>query len=1160
MRIAFRLPRTASALRRSAIFLFVIVWCLSAVAALAQTSGSITGEVKDQSGAVAADAPVTVTNSRTNVARSTVTNASGIYSFPDLTPGFYEVKVVAPGFAPIVKTNIELQVQQTARVDFSLSVGQATQTVEVSASANSLNTENATVGTLIEEKRISELPLNGRNFFSLVALAPNVAFGFLPAQQASARLGGTRSTLTVSLSGARATWANYTLDGITNTDIDFNTYILLPSVEFLQEFKVQSGVYPAEFGREAGQVNVSTKPGTNEYHGTLFEFLRNDKLDARAYDFNSSSRSATNPYPASQPYRQNQYGFTLGGPIQIPKLYNGKNRLFFMSNFEGFRSRQATTAFATTMTADMRKGDFSAIPTVLLDPTTRRGTPPNVTTLPYSGNQIPADRIDKTSLFLMTKFFPLPNQPTLPGTPNRNYQYTINTPVDKDQFNQRIDFNQNSNSQWFGRYSWTDELTVSPGLTTDGQTLYTRASQWVLSNVRILSPNKVNEARFGYNSLFNNITQQLAGIENVDEEIGVPVKITDKNSWGIPNIVLGNNLTTFGNPTSSPFQINDKVFQGIDNFSWVIGKHALRMGGEYRYNKFPQVGNEFPRGQFFFTGAFTGNPNTQSSGYAGADFLQDYITQTIIAVSLVSSDFRNSEWAAYVDDTWKVRPRLTVTAGLRWEVAQPLLDVSGHGVNVQLNSNGIPNVANVPDMSQHPVYVRTGSGDFYDGINFRYLPYYTTTASGANIAGAPQLQVVRDGRLGDRLMATNYKNFAPRLGIAWSPSDKWSIRAGFGFFYSQESKNSIFDLNRGLGGRTSYNPDNTYSVPQNVTYSNFLNTAALPAKLPIGLTWGASYHLPTTYSMQYVLNIQRTFGKSTNVEVGYNGSESRHTANLLNASQPLPGNTPIVTRMPFPEWGPAGIQFLKADGVANYNGVSGKLSQRFGTNLTTLVSYTFSKALDDGSAIRGALDFTAQDSRCRACDYGISTFNVPHRFVASSLYTLPFGKGQALLNRGGIVNQVVGNWEISVIATAQSGQALNTGSWDSPGTGFSVSNRLNCVAGVNPVFEHPTAKAWFNPAAFTNTVVPLFGNCGRNNLIGPKQVNFDFSAIKDFHVTEKHALQLRVEMFNAVNHVELGNPATGWGSSNVLPQATFGTITSTRASMRQIQFALKYNF
>src|SRR6266849_4774506 len=405
MRIASCLAGAASALRRSAICLFVIVWCLSAVAALAQTSGSITGEVKDQSGAVAPNAAVAATNSKTNVVRSTATNAEGIYSFPDLTPGIYEVKVVAAGFATIVKTNIELQVQQTARVDFALSLGQAAQTVEVSASATSLDTESATVGTLIEEKRISELPLNGRNFFSLVALAPNVAFGFLPAQQASGRLGGTRSTLTMSLSGARATWANYTLDGITNTDVDFNTYILLPSVEALQEFKVQSGVYPAEFGREAGQVNVSTKPGTNNYHGTLFEFLRNNKLDARAYDFNSSTRSVTNPSPKSQPYRQNQYGFTLGGPIQNPKLFNGKNRLFFMSNFEGFKSRRTDLGLYTTAPDSWRHGNFSSFGTPLYDPSSRMTTvdangKTTVTASLFDGNKIPESMFDKTSLKL----------------------------------------------------------------------------------------------------------------------------------------------------------------------------------------------------------------------------------------------------------------------------------------------------------------------------------------------------------------------------------------------------------------------------------------------------------------------------------------------------------------------------------------------------------------------------------------------------------------------------------------------------------------------------------------------------------------------------------------------------------------------------------------
>ena len=303
-------------------------------------------------------------------------------------------------------------------------MGASTQTVEVSAGADLLTTENATVGTVIEEKRISELPLNGRNFFSLVALSPNVTYGFTPAPQASSRLGGTRSTITMALSGARATWENYTLDGITNTDVDFNTYIVLPSVEALQEFKVQSGIYPAEFGREAGQVNVSTKPGTNEYHGTAFEFLRNNDLDARAYDFSSASRSATNPSPASTPYRQNQYGFTLGGPVRIPKVFNGRNRLFFMSNFEGYKSRTTSTSFATTHDGSHAKRRFfGGPPTALQDPLSRTGTYPNITSVPVS-RQPDSRKPHRQELGVIDgQVHPLPNQPATSGLPCRNYQY-----------------------------------------------------------------------------------------------------------------------------------------------------------------------------------------------------------------------------------------------------------------------------------------------------------------------------------------------------------------------------------------------------------------------------------------------------------------------------------------------------------------------------------------------------------------------------------------------------------------------------------------------------------------------------------------------------------------------------------------------------------------
>jgi hypothetical protein len=770
--------------------------------------------------------------------------------------------------------------------------------------------------------------------------------------------------------------------------------------------------------------------------------------------------------------------------------------------------------------------------------------------MPFDRNQIPQSLWDKNSLLLMSKFDPLPNI-VQTGLPLNNYQYVAKVPVDKNQVTERIDFNQSSSSQWFGRYSWTDESSLTPGITTDGQTLYTRASQWVLSNIHIFSATKVNEARFGYNSLYNVISQQLAGVENVDAEIGVPLQVTDKGSWGIPNIALSNSLSSPGNPTSSPFSINDKVYQGVDNFSWIIGKHSLRMGGEYRYNQFPQLGNEFPRGQFFFTGAYTGNANTQSGGYSGADWLLGTVQRVDMAVALASADFSNNEWAAYIDDTWKVLPHLTISAGLRWEVAQPLLDSSQHEVNVQLNE-ALPSVANVSDLSLHPVLVRAGNGNFYDGVNFRYAP----TGGSAY----PAVQVARDGRLGARMVNTDYTNFAPRLGIAWSPSSKWAIRTGFGFFFSQESKNSIFDLNRGLGGRATILPDTT-KVPT-TTYTNFIDPSKLPVNIPTGLTWGANPQLPTTYSMTYLLNVQRVLSGGTTLEVGYNGSQSRHVDYLTNQNAPLPGITAFATRAPYPEL--AGIQFLVAGGIANYNGLAVKLSQRLGANLTTLFSYTWSKALDDSSAIRGvANDFAPENMRCRTCEYGIASFNVPHRFVASILYTLPFGKGQRFLNHGGVVNQLVGGWQFSTITTIQNGLPIDTTSWDSAGTNFNPSsNRINCVAG-NQVLANPTANAYFNPAAFQNTTAGQFGSCARNNLIGPHQVNIDFSTIKDFRVTESQAVQFRMEMFNAPNHVEWGSPNASWGNQNappLPPSSSFGQIRSTAANMRQIQFALKYNF
>jgi hypothetical protein len=460
--------------------------------------------------------------------------------------------------------------------------------------------------------------------------------------------------------------------------------------------------------------------------------------------------------------------------------------------------------------------------------------------------------------------------------------------------------------------------------------------------------------------------------------------------------------------------------------------------------------------------------------------------------------------------------------------------------------------------------VRTGtSGSFYDGINFRYQPYW---AANGGIAGSPPLQTVRDGRMGSRLINTNYRDLAPRIGIAYSPNGKWSIRTGFGIFYSQESKNSIFDLARGMGGRATTLAPSTWAAPT-FTYTNFLDTSSLPVTIPIGLTWGAAQHLPDSSTMQYLVNIQRTLGNSTTAEVGYSGSVSRHLAYLLDENQGILNPAlPTVQRLPYPEWGASGIQYLMADATGRYNALSVKLTQRFGNNLNSLLAYTWSRALDDTSNIRGTVgaDFSPQNALCPTrCEYGPSDFNIPHRFVASVLYMLPFGKGQQFLNRGGVVNQVVGGWQLSTITTLQSGGPVDTSSWDSGGTNFiSNATRMNCLAGVDPVLSGNNQNGWFNPAAFANPVAGTFGTCGRNNLRGPWLGNEDISIVKYFRIAEKRTLEFRTEMFNAPNHVLLTTGGQlSWGNgSNPAPSKTFGRLTSTSNSMRQIQFALKFSF
>jgi outer membrane receptor protein involved in Fe transport len=1111
------------------------VLCATALAASAQTSGEISGQVRDQTGATIEGAGVTVVNVATNAVRTSLTNEAGIYSFPSLPPGSYNVRVEKAGFKMATRNQIELQVQQAARLDIELQVGAVTETVEVSATAALLSSENSTVGTVIENKRIVELPLNGRNYLQLVALAPNVSYGFPSAGQAGSRQGGVRSDMSISVAGQRAQYNRYTLDGVENTDPNFNTFVVYPSVDALQEFKVQTGIYPAEFGRGATQINVSTKPGTNDYHGTAYYFLRNDKLDAKNYAFTAAR-------PPKDPFKWNQFGFTLGGPISIPKILNGRDRLFFMTNYEWFRQRRDVQAVSSVPTALMRTGNFSELPNGtqgIFDPRTRRRVGDQIVADMFPGNLIPSNRIHPISQMMMD-FLPAPN---LPGVRN-NFVQARGRPIDRDQFIGRFDVVESTNSQWSGRYSWGDENSLTEALRLNGDAVITNFKQVMASNTRVFSPTTVNEFRFGYTKFYNTTGPELAFNRDVVGELKIPGLASGPPvQWGIPNVSLQGVYAGFGNGSEGPYENSNSSYQFINNFSWIRGKHSFKFGGEVREDRYNQVGNQFARGQFTFQRNATNS--LALSGISGdpfADFLLGEVYQAEAAVSIADAQFRSTGFALYVDDNWKITQRITLNFGLRYELTPPWEDQTGRLFNgiVRHDIRAI----DVQDRSLYPFFMRQGppSQDPYAGINLRW----------------PDIEVRQDGTLGDRLVGTDKNDFAPRVGITWSPSNKWVIRAGAGYFYSQDTGNPRFDMARNLAGRLR---DNSNAQFPHLTWDNSLaSIAGGIAQVPRPYTFANPYDRRTPYTVQYLLNVQRELPFSMAMEVGYLGSQSRHLESLRAVNEAIPadprvdGRT-VPLRSPFPNFGR--IQLVDNGGVGNYNSVGAKLTKRYSNGLTFLGSYTWSKSIDTATAIRnlGGDTLFPQNSYCRSCERALSSHDVRHRFVTSALWDLPFGRGRQVGIENPVLNHIAGGWQLGSILTLQTGFPLTvTNGQDASNTGafFDRPNSTGQNAALSRGQQDP--QRFFDTSAFFVNAPGTHGNVGRNTMTSPGIIQWDFSMLKDFNFTERHRLQFRFEAFNLPNHPSWGNPDANITSSN------FGRITSTRGNMRNLQLALKYIF
>ncbi len=637
--------------------------------------------------------------------------------------------------------------------------------------------------------------------------------------------------------------------------------------------------------------------------------------------------------------------------------------MFFLSNFEGYRDRKQLRGTFNVPSAAMREGNFAGIAQRIYDPAARARQADGITAAPFPGNVIPSSRFHPVALKLL-EFYPAPNVST--GSLVSNYQRGQRRVIDKDQFIQRIDLVEGARSSWFGRYSWGDEVQLEEALKLNGSKILTHVKQAMISNTRVLSPSKVNEFRFGYNGFFNSTGRELAFIRDVNGELKLPgLPSPPPNAWGIPQVAISG-FSGFGDSTEGPYVNNNHIFQWVDNFSWTRGKHTVRFGAEIRRDRYNQIGNQFPRGELGFEGQATQNPGSPSgTGYAFSDYMLGLNRRAQGVVGMGFVQFRATGQYYYVDDTWKLLPNLTVNIGLRYENTPPWFDRSGKLVNLHLPF--VEAIPNVPDRSRHPTLVRIGQGDFYEGLLLRFNP---------------AINVARDGRLGPRLVESDNNDFAPRLGIAWSPTTRWTFRTGAGVFYSQDTGNPRFDMSRNLAGRRNDTSNTDFpDLSLDRPFRDLGSTVQI--NTPSGL--GNNHRRRTPYSLQLMLNVQREVDRHTVLEVGYLGSVSRKLESYrdYNIPRPSPSGS-VASRLPYPEF--SRVWLVDGHNKANYHSMGLKVQRRFSQGLTYLVGYTWSKSIDTGSAIR------VHDARAINCSFGLRVLTFP--FTRTGAFPMPPGSAQ----------------------------------------------------------------------------------------------------------------------------------------------------------------------
>jgi hypothetical protein len=1123
---------------------FLVAACFSAVLAGQTVSTQILGLVTDPTGSVVPRATITAKRVATGDIRTTQSNDTGNYVFPLLEIGEYEVTCAAAGFKTEVRRGLILELQQKLRIDFALQVGQQVETVEVTGQTPLLRTEDATLGAVVESRRIVDLALNGRNFAQLALLAPGVTFGY--SRMGLNGAGGgpiPGQVIAISANGQRDINQHITLDGVIATEPRVNTMTFTPSIEAIEEFKIQSAVYSAEFGMNSGaQISVAIKSGTNTFHATAFEFVRNDKFDARGFFL-----------PVNQPknkLRRNEFGGVASGPII-------KDRTFWLGNVEYRRERRATPSLATVPTLAMRRGDFSEIVQpgnrwyrTDANPAVTRAIRAPGSTTPFPNNIIPASLISPVATGLLTNkegspfpeggYISPPNQDR-PGDAI-NLGGTNDTLIDADQYLTRIDHKLSENDRLFGRYVIQDsKFGNQPLLRVNFQNVLNRSQNVAIGYSRILSPRAVNDFRFGYNRT-NDITVGMHTNTNFQQSsVGLDFRVVGDNNRtylpfeaGLPNIAI----TAFAGipiPSTNGWLNAHHIYEYADSVTINRGTHNFKFGGVYRYNFVDRAAANWPRGRLGYTRDIAGIPD------AFAAFMLGYPTTGNTAEGVAPLFARQNKFGFYWMDDWKATSKLTINYGVRYDLFGVVTDAKGRFRNVSF----VPGEAQV--------------------INGRFVPQMV-----------PNPDVTAD------LYDINKLQIMPRLGIAYRFTNSIVLRMGAGQFYNAQQINnfSILNLHPPYSGSKNLENDRVNPTPAGPLSANPSPGASPDDTIMLGNIQASNQNRSLYLNndiWQWTTEIERSFGAGFVTGVAYVGSKASNIdITIANFNNPDPGLGNIQNRRPYPFYTdsrnpnqliPLGsIRLLDTSQNATYHALQARLEKRYG-RLALHATYNFQKAMAIGYGANEGAGFNtnqSQDPRNVRADWGRSNIDQRHRLVVNELYELPWMRDQR-----GLAGRVLGGWSITGTLLLQSGLPVTVAqTGDSHNTGARSAPRPHLAPGgkVVRVMDGRSLSRWFDTTAFIRSkcdgcagegvfLGPLgYGNSGVALFDAPAQKNWTFALFKDFRVKEGHRVQFRWEVFNFTNTPQFSAPDRSLGNP------TFGRITATLSNNREMQFGLKYLF